>query len=135
MYYRWGPYFEKDCQDPNYVAYLHEVDAYQQQAKDTNMFGHTQPPIIILVDERDDILHTAEWPQCKDPTCPCQAEVQDMIADVPPSEAELDAQEQQTGGARSIDWDAVFVPTRADMQRAAAQERNITHQCEDGSWW
>ena len=29
------------------------------------------PPIIIQYDERDDILHTPEWPQCKDETCPC----------------------------------------------------------------
>ncbi len=52
-------------------------------------------PIIILVDERDDILHTPEWPQCKDMTCPCQLEVQDVIADVPPSEAALDEQERR----------------------------------------
>ena len=91
-----------------------------------------QLPIIILVDE---ITHTAEWPQCKDPTCPCQLEGEDVIVDVLPSETELDAQEQQTSGPRSIDWDAVFVPTRADMQRAYDQERNITHQCADGSWW
>lgn len=30
------------------------------------------PPIIITYDERDDILHTPEWPVCKDASCPCQ---------------------------------------------------------------
>ncbi len=63
-----------------------------------------QLPIIILV---DDITHTPEWPQCKDPTCPCQLEGEDEIADVLPSEAELDAQEQTCVG-RSIDWSKIF---------------------------
>ncbi len=51
------------------------------------MTNNYQLPIIIDVDERDDITHTAEWPQCKDMTCPCQLEVEDRIADVAPSEA------------------------------------------------
>src|SRR6266699_3771325 len=116
---------------------------------------NNQPlPIIILV---DDITHTAEWPQCKDPTCPCQTLVEDEMALTFPTEEQLDAQERsvlgcldepaydaphcpqcghlyaygnksplcdecaesaRTSGPRSIDWDAVFVPTRADMQRA-----------------
>ncbi len=55
-------------------------------------FRPQDSPIIIPV---DDITHTAEWPQCKDPTCPCQLEVEDVIADVPPSEASLDEQERR----------------------------------------
>jgi hypothetical protein len=87
-----------------------------------------QLPIIILVDERDDITHTAEWPQCKDLTCPCHAgdpddlweeetdgewvngdeeDPEDEISDRPPSEAELDRQEQ-TAGPRRIDWNKIF---------------------------
>ena len=27
-------------------------------------------PVVILC--LDDIMHTVEWPQCKDETCPCQ---------------------------------------------------------------
>jgi len=72
-------------------------------------------PIIIPVDERDDILHTAEWPQCKDPSCPCQ----DEIILTFPTEEQLDAQEQSvlfgaeqeepmTSGPRRIDWDKIF---------------------------
>ena len=30
------------------------------------------PPIVIPIDERDDILHTDLWPQCKDDSCPCR---------------------------------------------------------------
>ncbi len=56
------------------------------------MTHNQQLPIIILVDE---LTHTAEWPQCKDPTCPCQLEVEDVIADVPPSEEQLDEQERR----------------------------------------
>ncbi len=91
---------------------------------------HTQLPIIILVDE---ITHTPEWPQCKDPTCPCQDEVEDQLDDVPPTEAELDAQEAQSGGARSIDWSKIF--DDGALSREADQARNVTHQCSDGSWW
>ncbi len=75
------------------------------------MTTNQQLPIIILVDERDDITHTAEWPQCKDPTCPCHEGDdlwQDEMEDEAPSEAELDAQEQATGGARSIDWSKIL---------------------------
>ncbi len=59
------------------------------------MTSNQQLPIIILVDERDDITHTAEWPQCKDLLCPCQTLVEDEIADVPPTEAQLDEQERR----------------------------------------
>jgi hypothetical protein len=84
-------------------------------------------PIIILVDERDDITHTAEWPQCKDLTCPCHAGDdlwQDEMEDEAPTEAELDAQEREsdalwvngdeedeepiTSGPRRIDWSKMF---------------------------
>jgi hypothetical protein len=58
------------------------------------MTSNQQLPIIILVDERDDILHTALWPQCKDLTCPCQDEVEDEIILSMPTEQELDAQER-----------------------------------------
>ena len=30
MYYRWGPYFEQDMQNPEYAQYIKEVDDYQQ---------------------------------------------------------------------------------------------------------
>ncbi len=67
------------------------------------MTNNYQLPIIIDVDERDDITHTAEWPQCKDMTCPCQLEVEDRIDDVPPSEASLDEQERRvTIGTRVL---------------------------------
>ncbi len=65
-------------------------------------------PIIILVDERDDILHTAEWPQCKDPKCPCQDAVEDEIILSMPTEEQLDAQEQSVLGPRRIDWNKIF---------------------------
>jgi len=69
-----------------------------------------QLPIIILVDERDDITHTPEWPQCKDMTCPCHDGDdlwQDEVEDVVPSEAELDEQER-TCSARTINWSKIF---------------------------
>jgi hypothetical protein len=59
-------------------------------------------------------------------------EVQDEVADVPPSEAELDAQEQ-TAGPRRIDWSKIF--DDGAQLRDRDQERNVTHQCADGSWW
>jgi len=31
MFYRWGPYFERDCQDPAYVQQLHEEDAWREK--------------------------------------------------------------------------------------------------------
>ncbi len=62
-------------------------------------------PIIVLVDE---LLHTAEWPQCKDPTCPCQDEVEDEIILSMPTEEQLDAQEQSVLGPRRIDWNKIF---------------------------
>ncbi len=67
------------------------------------MTSNQHLPIIIDVDERDDITHTPQWPQCKDMTCPCQLEVQDVIADVPPTEAALDEQERRvTIGTRVL---------------------------------
>jgi hypothetical protein len=106
-----------------------------------------QLPIIILVDERDDITHTAEWPQCKDSSCPCNA--QDVIADVPPTSAELDRQEQIE--LLECHYCSRLKPfpqfsywplcancqarLEADIQRQAAQIRNATRQTDDGSWW
>jgi hypothetical protein len=78
------------------------------------MTNYQALPIIIPVDERDQITHTAEWPQCKDATCPCQDEI---ILSMP-TEEELDAQERSvlsqaedegaTSGPRRIDWDAIL---------------------------
>ena len=122
------------------------------------MKGHTQPPIIILVDE---ITHTAEWPQCKDPSCPCHLEVEDEIADVPPTEAALDEQERRVSiGTRVLieveirgfyeglmmiagGWmplsriKAICTPrpNPFDISRELAQIRNLTTQTDDGSWW
>jgi hypothetical protein len=115
-----------------------------------------QLPIIITVDERDDIVHTALWPQCKEPTCPCHAGDpddlwQDETPDVAPTEAELDAQELEsdgtwvngdeedadepmTSGPRRIDWSKIFDDGAQEL-RERDQERNVTHQCADGSWW
>ncbi len=39
----------------------------------------------------------------------------------------------QSHQARRIDWNKIF--DDGDEQREADQERNITHQCADGSWW
>jgi len=55
-------------------------------------FRPADAPIIVPVDE---IVHTDEQPYCCDPTCPCQLEVEDVIADVPPTEAALDEQERR----------------------------------------
>ncbi len=63
-------------------------------------FRPADAPIIVPVDE---IVHTDEQPYCCDPTCPCQLEVEDVIADVPPSEAALDEQERRvTIGTRVL---------------------------------
>ena len=55
-------------------------------------FRPADAPIIVPVDT---LIHTAEHPYCCDPSCPCQLEVEDVIADVPPSEAALDEQERR----------------------------------------
>jgi hypothetical protein len=75
------------------------------------MTNYQSLPIIIPVDE---LLHTAEWPQCKDAMCPCQ----DEIVLTFPTEEQLDAQEQSvlsqaedeptTSGPRRIDWNYIF---------------------------
>jgi hypothetical protein len=98
------------------------------------------------------------------------AEAEDHIGDVPPSEAELDLQEQDssdgtwvngdeedpedetgthspdcrcywcepqddpiTSGPRRIDWNRIFDDGAKSRDRD--QQRNVTHQCADGSWW
>ncbi len=66
-------------------------------------------PIIVPVDE---IVHTPEHPQCDDPMCPCQDEVEDEIILTPPTEEQLEVQEL----------------------RVLAQLRNRTTWCIDG-WW
>jgi hypothetical protein len=63
-------------------------------------------PIIILVDERDDITHTPEWPQCKDASCPCQ----DEIILTMPTEEQLDAQEQSVLSQDEPPYDAPHCP-------------------------
>ncbi len=82
----------------------------------------------------DELIHTAaNGYTCGQPDCPCSAEVEDEIILTPPTEEQLDAQEQSVLGPRRIDWNRIFEDgTRC---READQERNITHQCADGSWW
>jgi hypothetical protein len=80
------------------------------------------PIIIVTVDT---ITHDAgNNYECLETACICHDEVEDHRADVPPSEAELDAQEREsdalwvngdeedeepiTSGPRRIDWSKMF---------------------------
>ena len=85
-------------------------------------------PIIILVDERDDITHTAEWPQCKDMTCPCQLEVEDEMALTFPSEEQLDAQERSVLGC--LDEPAYDAPHCPQCGHLYAYG-NKSHLCDE----
>ena len=33
MFFRWGPYYEQDCQNPQYVQQVREIDAYQLRVR------------------------------------------------------------------------------------------------------
>ncbi len=83
-----------------------------------------QLPIIILVDERDDITHTAEWPQCKDMTCPCQ----DEIILTFPTEEQLDAQERSVLGC--LDEPAYDAPHCPQCGHLYAYG-NVSHLCDE----
>ncbi len=94
----------------------------------------------IIVPMEDQIIHTQEHPYCNDLTCPCSEELQAKIAEYRAQEdvehtrngygAE---QEPMTSGPRRIDWSKIF--DDGASSREVDQERNITHQCVDGSWW
>ncbi len=84
-------------------------------------------PIIILVDERDDITHTAEWPQCKDMTCPCQLEVEDEIALTFPSEEQLDEQERSVLSQDEPAYDAPHCPQCGHLYAYG----NKSHLCDE----
>jgi len=55
-------------------------------------FRPADQPIIVPVDT---LIHTDAHPTCSDSTCPCQLEGEDKIADVAPSEEQLDEQERR----------------------------------------
>ncbi len=84
-------------------------------------------PITILVDERDDITHTAEWPQCKDMTCPCQLEVEDEIALTFPSEEQLDEQERSVLSQDEPAYDAPHCPQCGHLYAYG----NKSHLCDE----
>ncbi len=114
------------------------------------------PMTTIIIEMEDEPVHTAaNGYTCGEKDCPCSAEVEDTIRLSPPTEQELDAQELEelgthapdcrcgwcepqddpiTSGPRRIDWNRIFDDGGASS-RERDQERNITHQCADGSWW
>ncbi len=89
------------------------------------MTSNQQLPIIIDVDERDDITHTAEWPQCKDMTCPCQLEVEDEIALTFPSEEQLDEQERSVLSQDEPAYDAPHCPQCGHLYAKRTQEHRL----------
>jgi len=91
------------------------------------MTSNQQLPIIILVDERDDITHTALWAQCKDMTCPCQLEVEDEIALTFPTEEQLDEQERSVLSQDEPAYDAPHCPQCGHLYAYG----NKSHLCDE----
>jgi hypothetical protein len=108
-------------------------------------------PIIIQYDERDDILHTPEWPQCKDESCPCQEPQKPKQPRRRPrplhtAPSYLNCSCQRCSYVKSVlaehaAWDREAMQQEYDSQedvehlRTQDQERNTTQQASDGSWW
>ena len=85
-------------------------------------------PIVITYDERDDVLHTPEWPRCKDLSCPCQPH--------PPYEdCDCSACRFVFRVIERVDQQLEFLNDDVEHLRQRDQDRNATQQCSDGSWW
>ncbi len=80
-----------------------------------------QGQIVLSVIMEDPITHTAEnGYQCGRRDCPCYQEAQER---------------RNTARLHSSNGFSLLKRDPAQEWREAAQDRNMTTQCQDGSWW